>query len=90
VPADLPSAWSFGATSDHADELLELVLSGTKTGTASSLWGHEATGEPVPRPGELSIILDGTGRPRAVEAFAGAPTAGRALGVELLRLLLYL
>ena len=66
LPAGLPQAWAFGATPEHADGLLELVLAGTKTGTASSLWDHEATGEPVPQPGELSIILDGEGRPRAV------------------------
>jgi uncharacterized protein YhfF len=66
LPAEWSDAWAFGATPEHADELLELVLSGTKTGTASSLWDHEATGEPVPRAGELSVILDGAGRPRAV------------------------
>ncbi|HRO29818.1 MULTISPECIES: ASCH domain-containing protein [Micrococcaceae] len=66
LPVGLPQAWAFGATPVHADGLLELVLAGTKTGTASSLWDHEATGEPVPQPGELSIILDGAGRPRAV------------------------
>lgn len=32
----LPEAWAFGATADHADELLELVLAGIKTGTASA------------------------------------------------------
>jgi uncharacterized protein YhfF len=66
LPSRLPEAWAFGATGEHADGLLELVLSGAKTGTASSLWDHEATGEPAPQPGELSIILDGAGRPRAV------------------------
>jgi uncharacterized protein YhfF len=66
LPATVPQAWAFGATPEHADGLLELVLDRTKTGTASSLWDHEATGEPVPQPGELSIILDGEGRPRAV------------------------
>ncbi|NUL44970.1 ASCH domain-containing protein [Cellulosimicrobium funkei] len=66
LPADAPEAWAFGATPEHADGLLELVIAGTKTGTASSLWDHEATNEPIPRPGELSIILDSAGLPRAV------------------------
>jgi uncharacterized protein YhfF len=48
------------------DVLLELVLSGAKTGTASSLGDHESTGEPVPQPGALSITLDGASQPRAV------------------------
>ncbi|SNT08360.1 Uncharacterized protein YhfF [Micrococcales bacterium KH10] len=65
-PAAPPSAWAFGATPAHADELLALVLKGVKTGTASSLWDYEATGEPLPEIGELSIVLDGRGSPRAV------------------------
>jgi uncharacterized protein YhfF len=66
LPAELPEAWAFGATAAHADGLLQLVLDGVKTGTASALWDYEADGEQVPRVGELSIILDGAGIPRAV------------------------
>ncbi|MDE0571979.1 ASCH domain-containing protein [Demequina sp. B12] len=66
LPAAVPEAWAFGATQEHADELLALVTQGIKTGTASALWDHEATGEPLPQPGDLSIILDGRGMPRAV------------------------
>jgi len=66
LPTRLPVAWAFGATPAHADGLLELVLAGTKTGTASSLWDYEASGDPIPEHGELSIILDGAGEPRAV------------------------
>lgn len=66
LPAELPEAWAFGATPEHADELLALVLEGTKTGTASSLWDYEGDGEPVPAVGDLSIVLDGSGMPRAV------------------------
>lgn len=63
---EVPIAWSFGATPAHADELLGLVLSGVKTGTASALWDYEETDEPVPVSGELSIILDGCGCPKAL------------------------
>ncbi len=66
LPEQPPIAWPFGATTEHADELLELVLAGTKTGTASSFWDYEATDEPLPAAGDLSIILDGAGDPRAV------------------------
>ncbi|MEV7692010.1 ASCH domain-containing protein [Microbacterium sp. NPDC089189] len=62
----VPSAWAFGATPAHADGLLSLVLSGIKTGTASSLWDYEHADEPLPQAGEFSIILDGAGEPRAV------------------------
>ena len=61
-----PQAWAFGDNPRLADELLGLVLDGTKTATASSLAELEATGEPVPRRGDLSILLDGAGHPRAL------------------------
>ncbi|MFC4428964.1 ASCH domain-containing protein [Citricoccus alkalitolerans] len=66
LPPDPSEAWSFGATPDHANTLLALVLDGTKTGTASSGWDYETTGEPIPAAGEFSIIVDGAGLPRAV------------------------
>ena len=66
LPTELPGAWAFGATPDHADGLLRLVLDGAKTATASALWDYESGGGQVPRVGELSIILDGAGAPRAV------------------------
>ncbi|GMA25325.1 hypothetical protein GCM10025864_30840 [Luteimicrobium album] len=61
-----PPAWSFGDSPRLADELLALVLAGRKTATSSSLPEYEAGGEPLPRVGELSILLDGAGRPRAL------------------------
>ena len=66
LPESLPEVWAFGATPEHADALLDLVLAGIKTGTASSLWDYEATGDPLPRVGDYSVILDGAGAPRAV------------------------
>lgn len=66
LPADVPEAWAFGATPAHADGLLDLVLAGIKTGTASSVWDYEATGDRMPEVGDLSVILDGAGAPRAV------------------------
>lgn len=66
LPVSTPEAWAFGATPEQADGLLALVLAGTKTGTASSLWDYEETGDPLPAESDLSIILDGEGVPRAV------------------------
>lgn len=63
-----PPAWSFGATPEHADELLGLVLAGTKTATASALWDYEAEGEELPAVGTLSIVTDSAGVPRALLA----------------------
>lgn len=66
LPEAQPEAWGFGATPQQADELLALVISGVKVGTASALWDYEQAGEPLPRVGELSILLDGADVPRAV------------------------
>ena len=74
LPEGIPLAWAFGATPAHADGLLELVLTGVKTGTASSLWDYEAAEDPLPKVGELSIILDGAGAPRAVIETTGLET----------------
>ncbi len=63
-----PPAWSFGGGPALADRLLALVLDGTKTATAGALWDYEAEGLPVPEPGQLSILLDSGGRPRALIA----------------------
>ncbi|MFF5325021.1 ASCH domain-containing protein [Janibacter hoylei] len=61
-----PPAWGFGATPAQADELLDLVLAGTKTATASSQWEYEAEGEELPSAGTLGIVVDGSGTPRAL------------------------
>lgn len=61
-----PPAWAFGATPDVADALLALVLDGTKTATAGALWDYEAASEKIPTAGDLSIVLDGAGHPRAL------------------------
>lgn len=66
LPEEPPAAWSFGATADQANVLLDLVLRGVKTSTASSLWDYEAKDDPLPTLGELAILLDGDGRPNAL------------------------
>lgn len=51
-------AWAFG---EAPDRLAGLVLSGTKCATCSAFDVYQATGEPVPRAGDLSVILDSRG-----------------------------
>ena len=62
----VPPAWSFGDSPELADELLRLVLDGTKTAAASALWEFEAEDEPLPEVGTLSIVLDSAGHPHAL------------------------
>lgn len=61
-----PPAWAFGGEPALADALLGLVLAGTKTATSTALAELEQAGEPAPRKGDLSIVLDGAGHPRAL------------------------
>ena len=61
-----PPAFAFGDSPEIANELLALVLAGTKTATASAVWEYEAAGDPLPQEGDLSIILDGRGHPWAL------------------------
>ncbi len=61
-----PPTQSFGATPEQADELLDLILTGVKTGTACPLRDYELEGDPLPQVGDLCIVLDGAGLPRAL------------------------
>jgi uncharacterized protein YhfF len=59
-------AWSFGDNPELADELLELVLTGKKTGTATLVIESERKGEKLPEVGDYNIILDSKGKPTAI------------------------
>ena len=48
-------AWAFGG---NPDKLAELVLAGIKTATASAYPLYAIDGEPLPKVGEYSVILD--------------------------------
>ena len=59
--------FAFGDSPALADELLALVLSGTKTATCGALRGGVyENGEPMPEVGRRDVVLDGAGRPAAV------------------------
>jgi uncharacterized protein YhfF len=65
-PATPYSVWHFGDSEALADSLAELVRSGPKRATAGSLWSYELEQEPVPKPGQFSVITDWAGRARCV------------------------
>ncbi len=56
--------WAMGHTKEEADALCTLVLDGKKTATCTALYHYED--DPVPEPGDRSVLLDGDGRPRCV------------------------
>lgn len=51
-------AWSYGAA---PEELADLTRKGIKTATASAYELYELENEPLPAPGDFSIILDSKG-----------------------------
>ncbi|MGV3492051.1 MAG: ASCH domain-containing protein [Devosia sp.] len=63
--ADLLS-FSFGDSPALADELLALVLGGTKTATCAAVRDYAIDNEPIPVVGRRDVVLDGQGRPAAV------------------------
>lgn len=58
--------FAFGDGPDMADKLLALVLAGTKQATASRFNFYRKAGTRPPAPGDLSLVLDGRGRPACV------------------------
>lgn len=63
LPAESPPADHFCNNEPCANELGDLVRQGIKTATCGLLWSYEAEGEPLPQPGDLSIVTDWEGRP---------------------------
>lgn len=57
------TAWQFGA---DPDVLAELVISGKKTLTCSSLKEYELENEGLPKAGELSIVLGRDDTPKCI------------------------
>ena len=51
-------AWAFGGA---PDKLAALVKSGVKTATCSALKLYELDNEPIPKPGDYSVMLDSAG-----------------------------
>jgi uncharacterized protein YhfF len=72
LPPDSPrrtAPWvaeGFGDGPELADRLGALVLAGVKTATCSALWEWQASGDPLPGAGLLTVVLDGRGFPLAI------------------------
>lgn len=61
-------AWGFAEGGDPAlvTELGLLVRDGPKRATTGILAEHQAEGEPLPEPGQYTVVLDGDGAPLCV------------------------
>lgn len=59
-------AFHFDDNERDANELVELVLAGTKRATAALRWSFDAEGKPLPRPGAFSIVTNWHGAPHCI------------------------
>ena len=57
---------SFGDSPEMATELAGLVIAGIKRATASLVHDYGAGREPIPKPGDFVMMLDGEGCPRLI------------------------
>ncbi|MEV6375759.1 ASCH domain-containing protein [Micromonospora sp. WP24] len=62
---DLPRA-EFAFPGPLRDQLVAAILAGAKTSTTGLLLGYEREGEPLPRAGQRSVVIDSAERPVAV------------------------
>lgn len=62
----LHGVFQVGDSPEAADEGAALIKQRVKTATSSLLWTYQATNEPLPAAGSLSIVTDGRGNPVCV------------------------
>jgi uncharacterized protein YhfF len=60
------AVFSFGDNAELADELLEMVVAGAKRTRTSLPRDFAARGRPLPRPGDLAVIVDSARTPRCI------------------------
>jgi len=56
----------FADTPEAATKVGKLVRDGVKTTTSSLVWGLEHIGEPLPKVGQIELIVDGNGDPLCI------------------------
>ena len=65
-----PPAWAYGESAEESDAYVESVLADEQGSTTAAVADYAGD---LPQPGVLSILCDGSGRPRAlVEVSDGA------------------
>ena len=61
----------FADTPEAATKVGKLVRDGVKTTTSSLVWGLEHIGEPLPKVGDINLIVDGNGEPLCIIELTG-------------------
>ena len=62
----IPQSYYFCDNKKDADECADLVVKDIKKATATSLWYFEQHNEILPKVGDLAIVTDWTGNPKAI------------------------
>ncbi len=63
VLADEVSTSTYGDSPELEQELLALIGSGRKTATSSLVWAYEAEGLPLPKAGDIEVVVSSMGQP---------------------------
>jgi uncharacterized protein YhfF len=66
LPASKLSLGCYGDSQEQSDYLVGLICAGTKRATSSLLWAYAFDGEELPQAGDIELVLDYQGAPRAV------------------------
>jgi uncharacterized protein YhfF len=66
ITGPMPELTWFGDSEKMQTELCELVRRGVKQATASLAKYYGSDGDPLPKPGDLAIVIDGFGNPHAI------------------------
>lgn len=61
-----PQSFYFGDKKKVADECAELVVKGVKKATSPSVWWFEKNNEKLPKTGDLTIVTNWEGEPKAI------------------------
>ena len=61
----------FADTPEAATKVGKLVRDGVKTTTSSLAWGLEHISEPLPKVGDINLIVDGNGEPLCIIELTG-------------------
>jgi len=62
----IPPSYYFCDNKKDADECADLVVKDIKKATATSLWWFQQHNEILPKVGDLAIVTDWTGNPKAI------------------------
>jgi len=71
IPPGPVTLGTYGDSEEPSQELISLIIAGRKRAGTSLLWAYETEEQPVPRPGDIEIVLDHRNEPRVIARITG-------------------